>query len=67
MNRVYGMSRQGLEGLLKLASAQVPCGVYALEKDGYAELRCDRCESMTQLKRLKRAFSQQGFKVYANG
>lgn len=67
MNRVYRMSRQELEGLVKLASEQVPRGVYALEKDEYAELRCDRCESMTQLKRLKRAFSRQGFKVYANG
>lgn len=56
-----------MEGLLEIASEQVPRGVYALEKDNYAELRCDRCESQTQLKRLKRSFSQQGFKVYANG
>lgn len=56
-----------MKGLLQIASEQVPHGVYALEKDDYAELRCDRCESTTQLKRLKRTFSQQGFKVYANG
>lgn len=61
------MSRQELTGLLDIARDQVPHGVYALEKGDYAELRCDRCESMTQLKRLKRTFSQQGFKVYANG
>lgn len=67
MNRIYRMSRRELAGLLEIASGQVPHGVYALEKDDYVELRCDRCESMTQLKRLKRTFSQQGFKVYANG
>lgn len=67
MNRIYRMSRRELAGLLEVASGQVPRGVYALEKDDYAELRCDRCESMTQLKKLKRTFSQQGFKVYANG
>lgn len=66
-NRMYRMSRREMEGLLEIASEQVPRGVYALEKDNYAELRCDRCESQTQLKRLKRSFSQQGFKVYANG
>ena len=39
-------------GLLKVASDQVPFGIYAIEKNGYAELRCDRCQSMTKLKEL---------------
>ena len=52
---------------LKIAQGQVPRGVYAVEKGNYAELRCDRCSSVTQLKALKRQFKTQGFKVYANG
>lgn len=54
-------------GLLKIASEQVPFGIYAVEKNDYAELRCDKCKSITQLKELTRNFKKQGFKVMANG
>nr|DAV29260.1 MAG TPA: hypothetical protein [Bacteriophage sp.] len=66
MNRVYRMSRKEYQGLLKVASEQVPFGIYALEKEGYAELRHDRCESITQLKSLSREFKSQGFRVLSN-
>lgn len=61
------MSRKECEGLLKVASEQVPFGVYAIEKTGYMELRCDKCTSTTQLKALIRQFKAQGFKVHYNG
>lgn len=61
------MSQKEYQGLLKVASDQVPFGIYAVEKNGYAELRCDQCESITQLKKLTRQFRQNGFKVYKNG
>lgn len=64
--RTYQMSKKEFEGLLKIASEQVPIGVYAIEKKDYAELRCDKCESITQLKSLIRKFKARGFKVYAN-
>lgn len=60
------MSQKEYEGLLKIASEQVPLGIYAVEKQGYAELRCDKCESITQLKKLTRQFKARGFKVHAN-
>ena len=66
MERTYQMSQEEYEGLLKIASEQVPLGIYAVEKQGYAELRCDKCESITQLKKLTRQFKARGFKVYAN-
>ncbi len=65
--KTYQMSRKEYEGLLKVASEQVPFGVYAIEKPGYAELRVDHCSSITKLKTLKRRFRSQGFKVYSNG
>ena len=65
--KTYQMSRKGYEGLLKIASEQVPFGVYAIEKPGYAELRVDHCKSVTKLKNLKRQFKAKGFKVYSNG
>ncbi len=61
------MSREEYQGLLQIASEQVPFGIYAVEKAGYAELRCDHCKSMTQMKELMRRFRAQGFKVLANG
>lgn len=66
-NRMYQMNRKGYKGLLKVAKEQVPFGIYALEKADYAELRCDKCNSVTQLKELIRQFKKQGFKVYSNG
>lgn len=66
-NRMYRMSRKEYQGLLEIAKEQVPMGVYAVEKDDYAELRCDRCSSITQLKKLKREFRAQGFTVHSNG
>lgn len=66
-NRTYRINQKEYEGLLQIASEQVPLGVYAIEKKGYAELRCDRCQSVTQLKELIRNFKGQGFKVHANG
>lgn len=66
MKRTYQMSQQEYQGLLQVASEQVSFGIYAVEKKGYAELRCDKCSSITQLKDLTRQFKTQGFKVYAN-
>lgn len=66
MNRTYRMSRKEYQGLLKIAKEQVPMGIYAVEKSDYAELRCDICRSITQLKELTRQYRSQGFKVLAN-
>ena len=66
MNRVYRMSQEEYQGLLKMASDQVPFGVYAIEKKGYAELRNEKCKSMSQLKKLIHGFKAQGFKVLSN-
>ena len=67
MNRVYRMNQSEYLGLLQVAKEQVPFGIYALEKNDYAELRCDKCTSVTQLKSLTRQFKAQGFKVHSNG
>ena len=66
-NRMWRMSHKEYQGLLEIAKEQVPLGIYAIEKKGYAELRCDKCESITKVKELSREFRKQGFKVYTNG
>lgn len=65
-NRIYRMSKKEYEGLLGVASEQVPFGIYAVEKKDYAELVNIKCKSMTQLKNQKRNFKAQGFKVLSN-
>lgn len=65
--RIYRMSRNEYQGLLKIASEQVKFGVYAVEKGDYAELVNEKCASVTKLKELKRLYGQKEFKVYANG
>lgn len=66
-NRIYQMPEKEYRGLLQVASGQVPLGIYAVEKKDYAELRCDKCSSVTQAKKLRRQFVSKGYKVYANG
>lgn len=65
-NRAYRMNKEEYQGLLKVASEQVPFGIYAIEKNGYAELRNDKCSSTTQLKELTRQFHAKGFHVLSN-
>ena len=66
MNRLYQMSWKEYRGLLRVASEQVPFGIYAVEKADYAELRNDSCESLTQLKQKIREYRGQGFQVHSN-
>lgn len=61
------MNQEEYQGLLQVVSEQVPFGVYAIEKKGYAELRCDKCKTTTQLKSLIRQFKAAGYKVHSNG
>ncbi len=66
-NSIYDMSRQQADKVLKVASEQIPLGVYAIEKDGIVELRNDKCKNKLQLKRLIQEFNVKGFNVYSNG
>lgn len=64
--KMYTMPRSQYKQLLVVASEQVHFGVYAVEKANYAELRHDKCKSITQLKAMIRQYKAQGFKVHAN-
>lgn len=65
--RTYQMSQEEYQGLLQIAKEQVPYGVYAIEKQGKAEMRNDVCKGPTQLKSLIRQFKRNGYKVHSNG
>lgn len=64
--RTYQMDKKEYLGLLQVASEQVPCGVYAIEKGNKAELRYDKASSVGKVKEMTRNWKRQGYKVYAN-
>ena len=65
-NKIYRMGKNEYQKILKVASDQVPFGIYAIEKNDYAELMNIKCMTMTQLKGFVRQYKAQGFKVYSN-
>lgn len=60
-SRVYEMPKKQYKELLKIASEQIPFGIYAIEKKNYAELRKDICESKNQLNKKIAEFNKVGF------
>ena len=66
-NRTWEMGQQQFKGLLHVASEQVPFGIYAVVRQGYAELCNHKCTSTSQLKALIRQYKSKGYKVYYNG
>lgn len=67
LKKVYEMPDKEAEGLLKIAKEQVPFGVYAVRKDDQLFLLNMKAKSRTQLKKMIRAYKDEGFKVYSNG
>lgn len=65
-NHLYQMGREEYQKLLLIAKEQVPFGIYAVQKKNYAELCNGHCQSISQLKKIKRQLTAQGFKVLAN-
>lgn len=63
---VYEMGRKEYSGVLKVASQQIPCGIYAVEKDGICELRKDTIDSKEELNKAVAEYAAKGFKVYYN-
>ncbi len=65
-NHVYDMTRKQSDGVLKVASEQISCGIYAVEKDGIIELKKEKCRTKAKLQTLIRMFESKGFHVYYN-
>lgn len=63
---VYEMGRKEYKGVLKVASKQIPCGIYAVEKEGICELRKDTFDSKEELKKDVAEYAAKGFKVHYN-
>ena len=65
--KVYLMSREKYkEGIEPIAKESVPFGIYAVEKNGQIHMLKDHCKSITELKRKRREYAANGYKVYVN-
>lgn len=63
---VYEMGRKEYRGVLKVASEQIPRGIYAVEKGGICELRKDTFDNKEELKKAVAEYAEKGFKVHYN-
>ena len=63
---VYEMTAQQLNRVLKVASKQIPFGIYAVKKGRICELHNDKFDSKEELMPEVEKYSQKGFKVYYN-
>ena len=63
---VYEMGRKEYRGILKVASQQIPCGIYAVEKEGICELRKDTFDSKEELKKAVAEYAAKWFRVHCN-
>jgi hypothetical protein len=64
--KIYQMGTNEYRRLLDIAKEQMPKGIYAIEKKGYAELKNKPARSTTELMRDVKSYKLLGFKVHYN-
>lgn len=62
----YEMTAKQLNEVLKVASKQVPFGIYAVKKGRICELHNDKFDSEEELLENVVKYEKKGFKVYYN-
>lgn len=65
-NSVYEMNRKQFLAVSEVAKKAVKCGIYAIEKDGIAEMKKDTFDSREDLRKAVAEYESKGFKVYYN-
>ena len=65
-DHLYDMDRKQFYGVLKVAKKAVKHGIYAVEKDGMAEMKKETCSNREELKKSVAEYAKSGFKVYYN-
>ena len=65
-NSVYEMSRKQFRGVLSVAKKAVKHGIYAVEKDGLAEMKKEMYSNKVELEKAVAEYEEKGFKVYYN-
>lgn len=65
-NHLYDMDRKQFDGVLKVAKKAVKRGIYAVEKDGTAEMKKETYSNKSELEKVVKEYEEKGFKVYYN-
>lgn len=65
-NSLYEMNRKQFRAVLEVAKKAVKCGIYAIEKDGLAEMKKETFDSMEDLRKAVADYEKKGFKVHYN-
>lgn len=60
------MDRKQFDGVLKVAKKAVKHGIYAVEKDGTAEMKKETYLNKAELEKEVAEYEAKGFKVYYN-
>ncbi len=63
---MYEMNRKQFRGVLDIAKKYVKIGIYAVEKDGTAEMKNETFDGKEDLKKSVSEYEKNGFKVYYN-
>lgn len=63
---IYEMNRKQFQAILKVAKEAISHGIYAVEKDGVAEMKKDIFDSDEKLKKAVAEYESKGFKVHYN-
>lgn len=65
-DNLYEMENEQFEGVLKIASKEIPFGIYAVSRKGVAILLKETYSTHEELKKAVSSYAMKGFKVYYN-
>lgn len=65
-DHIYEMSRKQFRGVLSVAKKAVKHGIYAVEKDGTAQMKKETHSNKAELEKAVTEYEAKGFKVYYN-
>lgn len=65
-DNLYDMNRKQFDGVLKVTKKAVNHGIYAVEKDGVAEMKKEMYSNKVELKKAVEEYEEKGFNVYCN-
>ena len=66
-DKVYDMDRKQKKQFLNVAKNLIPKGIYAIEKDGIAEMKNEVYDTDKELSNAIAEYVRKGFKVHFNG
>ena len=65
-DHLYDMNRKQFDGVLKVAKKAVKHGIYAVEKDGMAQMKKEMYSNRAELDKAVTEYKENEFKVYYN-